>query len=164
VGQLRDIANALGEAARDVDLSGLTDNSGNPVPAANDLTVFPYMWFNPTPPAIDIWPADPSAEDAAFGPSSTKFWTVRARVAAVDEEGNQDILLALLEDGGPTSLRAALSSDVTLDGLVEGLDVEQNPTGYQVFRTLAGADFSHQGQLLGFELRVRTFVNAEMVS
>jgi hypothetical protein len=156
VGQLRDIANALAEAARDVDLSSL--------PGGELLTVSAYMWFNPTPPAIDIFPADPSAEDAAFGPSSLKLWTIRARVAAVDEEGNQDILLALLEDSGATSLRAAiLGSDTTLRDLVEGLDLDQ-PTGFQVYRTLAGADFSHQGQLLGFEMRMKTFVNAELVS
>jgi hypothetical protein len=146
------IAHALADQVDSVDLSGL-----DPPPV---LSVWPFMLFNPTPPAVDIFPADPSAADAGFGPqSSMQFWTIRARVAPVDEEGNQTILLALREPAGETSIRAALLDDKTLGGLVEGIDVDW-PTGYQPYRTSIIGDASHSATLLGCEWRVRMFVQS----
>lgn len=151
---LSDLAAAIAAAVGTVDLSDL--------PGGNDLSVNPFMWIVPSPPAVDIYPADPSGDDSSFGPAeSLQFWTVRARVSLVDEEGNQAILLALREPDGPTSLRRAILNDEDLRDLVEGLDVEW-PTGYQPYRALV--DPAHNTTLLGCEWRVRMFVNSEVLS
>src|SRR3954469_18291675 len=112
---LRAIADALGQAIGVVDVGELQGS--------------PRLLVNPTPPAVDIYPADPSQEDAAFGPfSSLTLWTVRARVSAVDPDANQALLLDLLEPYGSTSVRTAILADKTLGGLAEGMDVDR-PTG-----------------------------------
>jgi len=137
---LRQIADALGQAVAAVDVV--------------ELQVSPRLLVNPTPPAIDIYPADPSQEDAAFGPfSSLTHWTVRARVTTVDHDANQDILLDLLEPYGSTSVRAAVLADKTLGGLAEGMAVDP-PSGMTVYPALEGT-----ASYLGCEWRVRIYTN-----
>lgn len=137
---LRAIADALGQAVGNVNVS--------------ELQVSPRLLVNPTPPAVDIYPADPSQEDAAFGSfSSLTLWTVRARVTTVDHDANQDLLLDLLEPYGSTSVRAALLTDKTLGGLAEGMDVDR-PTGMTVYPALEGT-----ASYLGCEWRVRIYTN-----
>lgn len=156
---LLEIARALADAVETVDLSSLT------ISGAEIASVTPFMVFNPAVPAVDVYPADPSADDSTFGPGeSLQFWTVRARVAAVDEQGNQEILLALREPTGPTSLRTAILEDTDLLSLVEGMDVDW-PTGYQPYRSQIGAaDGASTTTFLGCEWRVRMFVNSEVES
>ncbi len=155
---LREVTEALAEAIRQVDLSGLLFEG------TDELSVVAFESFSPSPPMVDIYPADPSAEDAGFGPhSSMQIWTVRARVQPLDEEGNQAILYALREPAGPSSLREAIHTDNDLDDLVEGLNVEWS-TGFQIYRPVIGIDPSHQSTLLGCEWRVRCFVDSTDVS
>jgi len=137
---LRQIADRLGEALQVLDVT--------------ELQIVPRLAVNPTPPSLDIYPADPSQEDAAFGPtSSLTLWTVRARVTTVDHDANQDILLDLLEPYGATSVRAAILADKTLGGLAEGLDVDR-PSGMTVYPALEGT-----ASYLGCEWRVRIYTN-----
>lgn len=102
------------------------------------LAVYPFLMPNPTPPAIDIYPGEPSQDEAAFGPRSRQtFWTVRARVATSDLEGQQDILLALMAPSGDTSLMQAVLDDPPLDGHADAVNiVGQTPSGYRPYQTL----------------------------
>lgn len=105
------------------------------------LTVYPYLTPNPSPPAVDIYPAEPSQDEAAFGPRSRQtFWTVRARVATSDLEGQQLILLALMAPSGDTSLMQAIldyGDDGPLDGHADAVNVVgQTPSGYRPYQTL----------------------------
>lgn len=118
-----------------------------------ELQVVPFRWASPTPPAVDIFPADPSQDDAAFGPRSRQtFWTVRARVATSDSEGQQTVLYALMDPSGPFSMMAALlAGDPTLDGLADAMNVE-GPTGFRLYQ-----DLSVDHPLLGVEWRVTVY-------
>lgn len=120
--------------------------------AVDELQVVPRYMLNPTGPSIDVYPANPSQEDSAFGrwPRLT-LWTVRARVGVADHDANQDLLLQLLEPGGPTSVRAAIMDDLTLGGLAEGMDVE-SPSGYLAYTAVDGT-----GGYIGCEWRVRIY-------
>lgn len=117
-----------------------------------DLQIVEGLWWNATSPCIDIYPGDPAQEDFAFGTESgAPVWVVRARVSTADHLGHQAILLALMDTGGPASVRAALYDDKTLGGNVAGIRVGR-PSGYQVF-----VDASGQGSLLGVEWLVTTY-------
>lgn len=118
-----------------------------------ELQVVAFRQSSPSPPAVDIYPADPSQDDAAFGPRSRQtFWTVRARVATADEAGQQTVLYALMDPSGPTSMMAALlADDQTLDGLADAMNVE-GPTGFRLYQDLA---VDHP--LLGVEWRVTVY-------
>lgn len=121
-----------------------------------NLQVLPFMLTNPTPPAVDVFPADPSQADAAFGPRSRQtFWTVRARVATNDIEAQQTVLLALMAPSGPTSVLRALLDDPTLDGAADGLNVD-GPTGFRLYQTL-GSPQGVQETHLGCEWRVTVY-------
>ena len=79
---------------------------------------------NPTPPSIDIWPADPFQVGAAFGVQEKLVaWNVRARVQTGDGEAASRLLLQLLDTSLPTSVEAALATAdavVGNDGTVSG--------------------------------------------
>ena len=64
---------------------------------------------NPTPPSIDIYPADPSATPASMN-GWEEFFTVRARVSTPDDQGAQELLMQLMDVTGPTSVIACLKA------------------------------------------------------
>jgi len=104
------------------------------------------MVLNPTPPCIDLWPADPSLDPAlaAFGDiDGGELITVRARVSTSDTDAGQDLLLAFMDDEDPLSIGAALLADPTLNGWAQTLDVTGR-TGYVLV-----PDSSGEGALLG---------------
>lgn len=73
----------------------------------------------PTPPTIDIFPGDVARDDqtAAFNDiSGGYFLTVRARVATSDDEAQQDLLLAFMDDQDDLCLATALLDEPTLNG------------------------------------------------
>ncbi len=124
-----------------------------------NLQVVPMRWFNPTPPTIDVYPADPAQEEEGFGGSqSILFWIVRARVGTVDNEGQQILLLQMMEPAGSTSVRGALNGSGNLGDTVEGIQCER-PTGYRLFR-----DLPTSPEFLGVEWRVRVHNSSEDVS
>lgn len=102
--------------------------------AIGNVQIVPNMIIWPTPPALDVYPDTPFSEDHAMGRGNVATrWRVRARVSTADhEEGAQGTLLALLEPSGATSIRAALLSDLTLDGTADMVKVG-HATGYQVY-------------------------------
>src|SRR4029077_14865917 len=83
------------------------------------LQVLKVRFGNPTPPCIDMWPGnagtmhdDVSAGFGAVG--GTHLFTVRARVAASDNEAQQELLYSFCDDLDPLSVAAALMDDQTL--------------------------------------------------
>jgi hypothetical protein len=132
-------------------------------PVVPELQVVGHRWFNPTPPALDVYPAPTFLTQNAFRIHEA-IWTVRARVSTADNAAGQELLLELLDPYGPASVRAALRSDPTFAGAVEDSGLAQDfpdASGYQVYRdTDAGPDF------LGCEwtLRVVLALPAEPVA
>ncbi len=90
-------------------------------PGEDDFQVVGRMMFNPTPPAIDIYPAaDPFQEPSGFGGQDTTInLIIRARVSTVEHEGAQDTLLAFMDPGGANSVVRAVAYDRTLSGTVQ---------------------------------------------
>lgn len=96
------------------------------------VQVEPLWVSNPTPPTIDIYPADPSnapefrASGDIFGGENL---IVRARVDLNDSTAGQELLLALMDDEDPLSIAAALSFDDTFGGWAQTSDVRSR-SGY----------------------------------
>lgn len=114
------------------------------------VQVEPRYVINPTPPTLDIYPADPAREDssAGFGSIAGEFvFTVRARVSG-DQDAEQDLLLAFMDEEDDLSVATALMDDQTLNGLASSVHAE-GPTGYRQY-----VDSRDQGSYLGCEWRV----------
>jgi hypothetical protein len=102
-----------------------------------ELQIYPYMNNNPTPPSIDIYPAEPFQEGAGFGVGEKQVrWTVRARVSTNDPESASLLLLRLLDCGHAASVEQALAGNgagpvavVPNDGQVSGFRVYDSDTG-----------------------------------
>lgn len=104
----------------------------------DDLQVVGRMMWNPTPPAIDIYPAeDVFQETISYARGKAVTFTVRARVNTPDREGAQELLLSLMDVEAAESVEAAILSDRTLGGAVDDLRVD-GPTGFTVFVDPAG--------------------------
>jgi hypothetical protein len=119
-----------------------------------ELQVTAQMNFNPTPPAIDLYPADPFQEQIAFGAAQREaIFVVRARVSTADQDQGQTILLGMLDPASATSLIAALTADPGFADTCQDSAVE-GPSGYIVY-----VDPGGQGNnLLGAEWRLRVIL------
>src|SRR5262245_55837809 len=118
----------------------------SPIAAAiPDLQIYPGWLPTPSPPSLEIFPADPFQAPEGFSKSKTLFFTVRARASMNDTDSGQQILLQLLEPDGPTSVETALCWD-GLNGLVDSVAVaEGTPSGYREYTD------GDTGRLLGCE-------------
>lgn len=106
---------------------------GTADPVIENLQVDGRLMFNPTPPAIDIYPADPFQQQLAMGKGNKEmFFLVRARVSTADHEGGQDLLLSMMDPDSSTSVAKTLERDRTLGSVVEHLVVD-GPSGFGVF-------------------------------
>jgi hypothetical protein len=119
---------------------------GTADPAIEQLTVTGRFVFNPTPPHIDMYPADPFTEGISFNYERQLNFLVRARVSTADHEGGQDLLLTMMEPGSDTSVASAILSDGPLTQLVEDVGVD-GPSGFGIFPSV-GAEVA-SGSLLG---------------
>lgn len=119
-------------------LTAIMDELGTVLESAlgDDVNqVVPRRWFNPTPPSVDIYPADPfRTEDAAgYGQVSGAYqFVVRARVNTADNEAGQDVLLAMMDDENTLCVAAALEDDQTLNGLASTVYVT-GPSGFRLY-------------------------------
>ena len=130
-------------------LTGGTTSPGTAAAAVAELSVNPLLVWNPSPPAIDIYPADPFQEGIAFGKGNVDMnFEVRARVNTPDHDGAQELLLSLMDPVAVTSVAAAIVSDRTLGGVVEHVMVE-GPSDYGFFVDPGG------GALLGCTWKAR---------
>jgi len=98
----------------------------------------------PTPPSIDVYPADTSALPVSMDGWEDAF-IVRARVSTPDDIGAQEVLLDLMDTTGPASVISMLRVDPSFGGVVGGSAVDER-SGFQPY----------PGDLLGCEWRVRT--------
>ena len=121
---------------------------GTANPLIPELQVRGRMEINPTPPCIDIYPADPFTEALTYGERLFDF-TVRARVTTADHVEGQDLLLSMMDPASTTSVAAAIEGDGALDNLVDDATVN-GPTGFGVFPS-SGTD----GNLMGCLWTVR---------
>jgi hypothetical protein len=98
----------------------------------------------PTPPSIDVYPADVSGL-----PVSQNGWeemvTVRARMTTPDDRAAQEVLFSMMDVSGPTSVIELLTVDPTFGGVVGGSAVDER-SGFQPY----------PGDYFGCEWRVRT--------
>lgn len=116
-----------------------------------DIQVEPLLVWNPTPPAIDIYPADPFQEQERLGVGNDLiFLSVRARVNTPDHDGAQELLLSLMDPKASTSVQQAILTDETLNSTVTQAVVFEGPTNYGIF-----PDPSGQGAFLGCTWTVR---------
>ena len=89
-----------------------------------DLQVYGGRNQEPTPPSLDVYPADPFQTGAGMGISSKRVsFTIRARVNQADQEAQQ-LLLRLLDPEDPASVEAALytadAAEIGNDDYVSG--------------------------------------------
>jgi hypothetical protein len=124
-------------------------------PIFDGLQVEPKLVYNPTPPSIDVYPADPFLEQTSYGTESREpTFTIRARVSTADHEGGQELLLDLLDPRGPGSMLHALEDDPTFGGTIRDSHVrEGSPSGFIVYQDAGGG-----GALLGAEWRLRVIL------
>jgi hypothetical protein len=110
-----------------------------------DVQVTSTMNLNPTPPSIDIFPAEEFTEQIGFGVGVNRLnFTVRARVGTVANVEGQELLLLLMDPNGDASLTEALTEQfLVVDGVSYPLNVT-GPTGFQVYRDTGGG-----GDLIG---------------
>jgi hypothetical protein len=131
----------------------ITDNVATADLGGEALQVWPFLVLNPTPPCIDIYPADPFSTALAFGVVRERdvFFTVRARVAPADVDATFTLLYQLMDPRADTSVLAAIASDRTLGGLVQELGFpDPTPTGI-----IAYSPIQNEGYLVGCEWRTR---------
>jgi hypothetical protein len=67
---------------------------------------------NPTPPSIDVYPADVSGVPVSINGWEESF-TIRARVSTPDDMAAQEVLMSLMDSSGPTSVIEAIRVDST---------------------------------------------------
>ena len=86
--------------------------------------------LNPTPPAIDVYPAPTfrsSPDEAGFGDiHGGLMLTVRVRVNTVDPIAGQDLLLRFMDEEDDISVAGTLMEDQTLNGLATSVFIEGN--------------------------------------
>lgn len=125
--------------------------AGTPTPLIEGLQVEPKLTYNPSAPAIDIYPADPFQAAITFGGANNEmFFTVRARVNTPDSEGAQDTLLAMMDSRADTSVARAVLADRTLGSKVEQAMISEGPSNFGIFTEPLG-----QGAYLGCTWTVR---------
>ncbi len=132
----------------------ITDNVAAGDLGGEALQVWPYLLLNPTPPCIDIYPADPFSEQNAMGPTVARdlWFTVRLRVTPADVDMAFELLYQLIDPRVSTSVAAAILSDRTLGGLV-GDVLPDGPSG-----TIVYTPIGNEGYLVGHEWRTRVIL------
>lgn len=113
--------------------------------AIPNLQVVARLNFNPTPPSVDIYPAEEFSVADTYGERRLR-WSVRCRVTTADNEDGQELLLSMMDSPGASasSLAGAIAYDESLGGTVDRAWVESGPTGFSMF-----ADAGGGGNLVG---------------
>jgi hypothetical protein len=107
---------------------------------------------NPTPPAVDVYPADPFQEPDSFGPLNRQaVFVVRARVTDLDVDSGQTLLLEMMDPSSTKSVLAALAADGTFGGTCQDSTVE-GPSSWGEYTDASGET------LLGCQWRLRTIL------
>lgn len=122
-------------------------------PVIDVLQVTSQMNRNPTPPAVDLYPADPFQEPDAYGHpvQQQAVWTVRARVNTADVDYGQTLLLEMMDPASPKSVLAALAVDASFNNTCQDSTVE-SLSGYIQYTDPGSME------LLGCQWRLRTIL------
>lgn len=133
---------------RDI-LDGLADQLRTAlVSTVEDLQVEPRLVFNPTPPCIDLFPADPFLDHTAMGVGSREASvTVRARVTG-DHEAEQDWLVDMMDPASSESVLVAIGNTLAVNDDTFNVSVS-GPSGFRQYTDPGGQS------LLGTEWEVR---------
>ena len=105
-----------------------------------EIAVWPYMLFNPSTTAVDIYPDDPfrDAPTGGMGDVNGGYrFVVRARTGLTDLDSGQLILLDLMDDNSDVCVATAVADDTTLGGLAADVFVG-DPSGFQAFVATEG--------------------------
>ena len=141
------IADVMGALATQIET-----RLGTADPALEHLTANGFLNFNPTPPHVDVYPADPFVDRLTFGKGNIQYFlTVRARVSTADHEAGQGLLLSMMDPDASTSMERAIVSDRTLGGKISKLNIHEGPSAYGVFPDPSGSS----GSLIGCTWTVR---------
>ncbi len=125
-------------------------------PLVENFTAHGKLIWNPTPPAVDVYPGDPFMEPLSMGKGRIMYYlTVRARVSTADNVGGQALLLSLMDPTATTSLTQAIEYDRDLGGKVGQISVQEGPSAYGVFGEVAPSGELSQGALIGAVWRCR---------
>ncbi len=120
------------------------------------LTVYNRLEPNPTPPALDVYPADPFIEQTAYGISYQYNFVIRARVTTADYVAGPELLLQMMDPASDQSVAAAISADRTLGGNVDfAVVAEGSPSAFGEYRDSGG-----DGSLLGCQWTVNVEVTS----
>jgi hypothetical protein len=113
--------------------------------APYDVQVHPRMLINPTPPSIDIYPADPSRDPESGGFAGTDadaaegmFVNVRARITPNDRTASQDLLLQLMDPESGFALVQSLYDDPTISGHAADVELD-GESGFVVVPNFDGS-------------------------
>lgn len=112
------------------------------------LQVYPFMNVNPTPPSIDVYPADPfQTGEGMSRDERTSAFTIRARANVADLESGQRVLLQLLDTTDAASVENALlwNGFPYTARMADGY-----PTGFRAYT-------DSPGELIGVEWRIEVF-------
>ena len=127
------------------DLANIRAGLAANIAVITGIQVSPYTLANPTPPCVEIVPADVEY-DRTFGDGVDKLnITVRVFVGMANEISAQKRLDEYLASSGAKSIKAAIEASPALGGACDDLQVT-TATGYRVY----GAE----GRLLGAEWNV----------
>jgi hypothetical protein len=98
-----------------------------------ELQIYPGFLTNPTPPAIDIYPAPLFQLGAGFGVANKRvWWMIRASVSEADIAAANHLLLRLLDVDDPASVEAAIVDVAVVDndqGQVSGFETHPDRPG-----------------------------------
>ncbi len=125
-------------------IEGQLGTAGTADPTIENLQVSGDMNLYPTPPSIDVYPAEPFETGFKMSSGVDMTFFVRARVHTADHVAGQQLLLSMMGDGD-ASLTKAIHSDRKLGGKCGGLAVTQ-VGGFGLF-TDAGGEGSYMGAL-----------------
>jgi len=126
-------------------VAAIADQIRNALDAATTGTdlnfqVEPVRVLKPTPPTIDIYPADEARSDegAGFGSVSGIYrFIIRARIDTAAPDAGQEILLDLMDDESDYCIAKALYDEPTLGGLATDVNIEAF-TGHTIFSDVVG--------------------------
>ncbi len=96
------------------------------------VQVSAYMLANPTPPSLQVFPAEVEYDAAMARGLDRWTLTVQAHVGTQTDVGAQKKLDELLAPSGSSSVKAAAESDRTLGGVVSDCRVV-SCSGYRVY-------------------------------
>lgn len=120
--------------------------------AIDGVQVSPYALSDPTPPGIQILPADVDY-DLAFGRGADLWrFTVQPFVNFSSDVGSQIFLDELLNPTGPRSVKTAIESDRTLGGIADNVWAKR-VSGYRLLDRPGGT------QLIMVEFSVEVLVS-----